>query len=248
LLQRYNNIFNLQIFSFFYSLNYIKFAGDIRFKTMNKLLSVSMLSSNFGQLDAEVGMVNKSVADWFHLDIMDGVFVPNISYGFPAVKAIAKKAEKPLDVHLMIHNPDRYLEAFKEAGATWLTVHYETCVHLHRTLREIHRLGMKAGVALNPHTPVAALPDILQETDLILIMSVNPGFGGQTFIPHTYRKIAAMKELMLRENATALLEVDGGIGPQNAAQLYAAGADVLVAGHAVFSAADPMQAMCRIKD
>jgi ribulose-phosphate 3-epimerase len=215
---------------------------------MNKLLSVSMLSSDFGQLDAEVEMVNKSVADWFHLDIMDGVFVPNISYGFPVVKAIAKKAEKPLDVHLMIHNPDRYLESFKEAGADWLTVHYETCAHLHRTLREIRHLGMKAGVAINPHTPVAVLSDILQETDLVLIMSVNPGFGGQTFIAHTYRKIAALKDLILRENATALLEVDGGVGAQNAAALYAAGADVLVAGHAVFSATDPMQAMCRIKD
>jgi ribulose-phosphate 3-epimerase len=215
---------------------------------MNKLLSVSMLSSNFGQLNAEVNMVNKSVADWFHLDIMDGVFVPNISYGFPVMKAIAEKAEKPLDVHLMICHPDRYLEAFKEAGAKWLTVHYETCTHLHRTLREIRHLGMKAGVALNPHTPVAALSDVLQETDLVLIMSVNPGFGGQTFIAQTYRKIEAMKALILRENATALLEVDGGVGTQNAAQLYAAGADVLVAGQAVFGAADPMQAMCRIKD
>ena len=207
-----------------------------------------MLSSNFGQLDAEVGMVNKSVADWFHLDIMDGVFVPNISYGFPVIKAIAKEAEKPLDVHLMIQNPDRYLGAFKEAGATWLTVHYETCMHLHRTLREIRNLGMKAGVALNPHTPVSVLQDILQETDLTLIMSVNPGFGGQTFIAQTYRKIAEARELILRENATTLLEVDGGVGTQNAAQLYDAGADVLVAGQAVFGAADPMQAMRRIKD
>jgi ribulose-phosphate 3-epimerase len=215
---------------------------------MNKLLSVSMLSSNFGQLDAEVGMVNKSVADWFHLDIMDGVFVPNISYGFPVIKAIAKEAEKPLDVHLMIQNPDRYLGAFKEAGATWLTVHYETCMHLHRILREIRNLGMKAGVALNPHTPVSVLQDILQETDLTLIMSVNPGFGGQTFITQTYRKIAEARELILRENATTLLEVDGGVGTQNAAQLYDAGADVLVAGQAVFGAADPMQAMRRIKD
>ena len=215
---------------------------------MNKLLSVSMLSSDFGQLDAEVRMVNKSAADWFHLDIMDGVFVPNISYGFPVIKAIAKTAEKPLDVHLMIQNPDRYLEAFKEAGAAWLTVHYETCVHLHRTLLEIRRLGMKAGVALNPHTPVAALSNVLQEADLILVMSVNPGFGGQDFIPHTYRKIADLKEYLLRENTTALLEVDGGVGSQNAAQLYAAGADVLVAGQAVFGAADPMQAICRIKN
>jgi ribulose-phosphate 3-epimerase len=215
---------------------------------MNKLLSVSMLSSNFGQLDAEVEMVNKSVADWFHLDIMDGIFVPNISYGFPVMKAIAKKAEKPLDVHLMIRRPDRYLEAFKEAGAAWLTVHYETCTHLHRTLQAIRALGMKAGVALNPHTPVTVLSDVLQEADLILIMSVNPGFGGQDFITHTYRKVATMKELVLRENATALLEVDGGVGMQNAAQLYDAGADVLVAGHAIFASDDPLQAIRRVKN
>jgi ribulose-phosphate 3-epimerase len=215
---------------------------------MNKLLSVSMLSSNFGQLDAEVDRINKSVADWFHLDIMDGVFVPNISYGFPVIKALAKKAEKPLDVHLMIQNPDRYLEAFKAAGAAWLTVHYEACAHLHRTLREIRALGMKAGVALNPHTPVAVLSDILQEADLVLIMSVNPGFGGQAFIAHTYRKIAAMKELILRENAATWIEVDGGVGAQNAADLYAAGADVLVAGHAVFNAADPIQTIRKIKE
>jgi ribulose-phosphate 3-epimerase len=214
---------------------------------MNKLLSISMLSSNFGRLDAEVEMVNKSAADWFHLDIMDGIFVPNISYGFPVMKAIAKKAEKPLDVHLMIRRPDRYLEAFKEAGAAWLTVHYETCTHLHRTLRAIRALGMKAGVALNPHTPATVLTDVLQEADLILIMSVNPGFGGQDFITHTYRKVAAMKELVLRENATTLLEVDGGVGTQNAAQLYDAGADVLVAGHAIFASDDPLQTIRRIK-
>jgi ribulose-phosphate 3-epimerase len=246
--QIYDNIFNLQIFSFFISLNCLKFAGDLLFMAMSKLLSVSMLSSDFGQLDAEIERINKSAADWFHLDIMDGVFVPNISYGFPVIKAIAKKAEKPLDVHLMIQNPDRYLETFKEAGAAWLTVHYEACAHLHRTLRAIRALGMKAGVALNPHTPVAALSDIVQEANLVLIMSVNPGFGGQTFIAHTFRKIAAMKELILRENAATLLEVDGGIGTQNAADLYAAGADVLVAGQAVFGAADPLQVIRKIKD
>ena len=207
-----------------------------------------MLSSNFGRLDAEVEMVNKSMADWFHLDIMDGLFVPNISYGFPVVKAVAKKAEKPLDVHLMIRDPDRYLEAFKDACAEWLTVHYEACTHLHRTLRAIRALGMKAGVALNPHTPASALQDILQEADLILIMSVNPGFGGQAFISHTYRKIETVKELILREKASALIETDGGVGLQNAAALYAAGADVLVAGQAIFGSDDPSQTIHRIKN
>jgi ribulose-phosphate 3-epimerase len=206
-----------------------------------------MLSSNFGRLDAEVELVNKSAADWVHLDIMDGAFVPNISFGFPVIKAIAKKTKKPLDVHLMIRHPDRYLEAFKEAGASWLTVHYEACAHLHRSLRAIRALGMKAGVALNPHTPAAVLSDILQEADLILMMSVNPGFGGQAFISHTYRKITALKELISREKAATLIEVDGGVGLQNAAELYASGADVLVAGHAIFNSDDPLQTIRRIK-
>jgi ribulose-phosphate 3-epimerase len=206
-----------------------------------------MLSSNFGQLNAEAEMINKSAADWFHLDIMDGVFVPNISYGFPVMKAIAAKAKKPLDVHLMITNPEQYLRVFKEAGAAYLTVHYETCVHLHRILEEIRALGMKAGIALNPHTPVSLLADIIQDTDLVLVMSVNPGFGGQSFIAHTYQKIAELKELILRRKATTLIEVDGGVGPQNAAQLYEAGADILVVGQAVFSTADPIQTIQKIK-
>jgi ribulose-phosphate 3-epimerase len=207
-----------------------------------------MLSSNFGRLDAEVEMVNESVADCFHLDIMDGLFVPNLSYGLPVVKAIAKKAAKPLDVHLMIQHPDRYLEAFKEAGAAWLTVHYEACTHLHRTLRAIRALGMKAGVALNPHTPVTMLTDVVHDADLILIMSVNPGFGGQAFISHAFRKVAAMKELVLREKAATLIEVDGGVDTQNAAALCDAGADVLVAGQAIFGSNNPAPAIRRIKE
>lgn len=206
-----------------------------------------MLSANFGHLDNDVEMVNKSAADWFHLDIMDGVFVPNISYGFPVVQAIASKAQKPLDVHLMITDPSRYLETFKDAGVAWLTVHYEACIHLHRTLQKIRALGMKAGVALNPHTPVEVLADILQETDMVLIMSVNPGFGGQAFIEHTYKKIVRMKELIARKSTETLIHVDGGVGIRNAVQLYEAGADVLAAGHAVFSSPDPLQIIRQIK-
>ncbi len=214
---------------------------------MEKLLSVSMLSANFGRLQEDVDKVNKGVADWFHLDIMDGVFVPNISYGFPVVKAIAAEAKKTLDVHLMIVDPDRYLETFKDAGAQWLSVHYEACTHLHRTLNHIRKLGMKAGVVLNPHTPVELLRDILADADFVLLMSVNPGFGGQAFIERTYDKIARLKEMIVRAGTSTLIEVDGGVNVQNASRLYAAGADILVAGNAVFGAADPMLAMKQIK-
>jgi ribulose-phosphate 3-epimerase len=192
-------------------------------------------------------MVNQSVADWFHLDIMDGVFVPNISYGIPVVQAIAAKALKPADVHLMIVDPDRYIEAFRDAGAQLLSVHYEACTHLHRTLHRIRTLGMKAGVALNPHTPVEILCDVVRDVNFILLMSVNPGFGGQSFIEHTYDKIARLKEMIVKSGSTALIEVDGGVNQQNANKLYAAGADILVAGNAVFSAVDPMQAIRQIK-
>ena len=215
---------------------------------MDRLLSVSMLSANFGQLGNEVDMVNKSEADWFHLDIMDGVFVPNISYGFPVIRTIAAKALKPLDVHLMIVDPDRYLEAFKEAGAQLLSVHYEACTHLHRTLHRIRALDMKAGVALNPHTPVEVLKDILEEVDFVLLMSVNPGFGGQSFIAHTYNKITRLKEMIAKSGRTILIEIDGGVSQQNAEPLYAAGADILVAGNAVFAADDPLQNIEKIKN
>ena len=214
---------------------------------MARLLSVSMLSADFGRLEDAVNMVNKSDADWFHLDIMDGVFVPNISYGIPVVQAIAAKAIKPLDVHLMIVDPDRYLEAFKDAGAQLLSVHYEACAHLHRTLHRIRTLGMKAGVVLNPHSPVELLNDIIQDTDFVLLMSVNPGFGGQSFIERTYNKIAHLKEMIVKSGNTVLIEVDGGVSQQNAERLYAAGADILVAGHAIFSAGNPLQNIKNIK-
>jgi ribulose-phosphate 3-epimerase len=211
------------------------------------MLSISMLAADFGRLDNEIEMVNNSVADWFHLDIMDGRFVPNISYGFPVVKAIAAKARKPLDAHLMIENPEKYIDAFHAAGVGYLSVHYEACTHLHRTLQHIRASGMKAGVALNPHTPVLLLREIIHETDFVLIMSVNPGFGGQAFIPRSLQKITALKEIIRHEKAAALIEVDGGVTPKNAAQLYHAGADILVAGNAVFAAGNPAEIIAQMK-
>lgn len=192
-------------------------------------------------------MVNTSQADWFHLDIMDGVFVPNISFGFPVVSQVKKMAKKPLDVHLMIVDPDRYLEKFKEAGADILTVHYEACTHLHRTLNQIRTFGMKAGVSINPHTSVELLADIIEEADLVLIMSVNPGFGGQKFIKNSIQKISRLKEMITAKGCKTLIEVDGGVDATNAATLYSAGADVLVAGNAVFKAENPAKAIDAIK-
>jgi ribulose-phosphate 3-epimerase len=212
------------------------------------MLSVSMLSADFGRLNEEIEMVNSSVADWFHLDIMDGHFVPNISYGFPVIKSIAAKARKPLDAHLMIDNPEKYIEAFHSAGVHYLSVHYEICEHIHRTLQHIRALGMKSGVAVNPHTPVCLLKDIIHEADFVLIMSVNPGFGGQAFIPHSLQKIKELKEMIRHANAATLIEIDGGINLQNAAQLFAAGADILVAGNAIFSSANPKETIERFKN
>lgn len=214
---------------------------------MKHLVAPSLLSANFSNLGKDIEMVNNSLADWFHLDIMDGVFVPNISFGFPVVKAIKKLAVKPLDVHLMIVEPDRYIQDFKEAGADILTVQYEACVHLHRTVHSIREAGMKAGIALNPHTPVSLLENIVRDVDLLLVMSVNPGFGGQKFIQNTYEKIARLKELLLRKNSQALIEVDGGVGLGNARQLINDGVDVLVAGNAIFSATDPTEIIRLLK-
>lgn len=192
-------------------------------------------------------MINNSQADWFHVDVMDGVFVPNISFGFPVVKAIHKYAKKPLDVHLMIVDPDRYLGAFKDAGAAILTVHYEACTHLHRTIQAIKALGMKAGVALNPHTPVRLLEDIITEVDLVCLMSVNPGFGGQKFIQNTYSKITALKNLIATKNSSAQIEIDGGVGLDNLTHLIEAGANIFVAGNTVFSSADPIKTIAELK-
>jgi ribulose-phosphate 3-epimerase len=205
------------------------------------------LAADFGNLQRDIEMVNGSEADWFHLDIMDGVFVPNISYGMPVMDAMRKHATKPLDVHLMIVDPDRYITTFRDLGAAVLTVHYEACTHLHRTVQAIQQAGMKAGVALNPHTSVDVLEDVIADLDLVLVMSVNPGFGGQKFIDRTYSKLRRLREMMASAGAHCLVEVDGGVGLSNARMLADAGADVLVAGNAVFSAADPLVTIRALK-
>ncbi|MFN3404641.1 MAG: ribulose-phosphate 3-epimerase [Cytophagaceae bacterium] len=214
---------------------------------MSTLIAPSILAADFANLQRDVELINSSQADWIHVDIMDGVFVPNISFGIPVCQAINKHAKKPLDVHLMIVQPEKYLKAFKEAGAEVLSVHAEACTHLHRTIQEIHALGCKAGVALNPHTPESVIEYVINDLDLVLVMSVNPGFGGQKFIESSIGKISKIKELILKKGSKAVIEVDGGVNAQNAETLIKAGADVLVAGNFVFSSKDPLTTIADLK-
>lgn len=220
---------------------------DVQFNDMSHLIAPSVLSADFGNLQRDIELINTSDADWFHIDIMDGAFVPNISFGFPVLKSIQKHAKKPLDVHLMIVDPDRYTQLFKDAGADVLTVHIEACTHLHRTIQNIKALGMKAGVALNPHTSIHLLEDIIADIDLVCIMSVNPGFGGQKFIENTYSKVSSLKKLIIEKNSKALIEIDGGVDLNNYKKLLGAGADVLVAGNTVFGSINPSQTITQLK-
>lgn len=214
---------------------------------MSTLIAPSILAADFANLQRDCELVNDSAADWFHIDIMDGVFVPNISFGMPVLKAIGEHAKKPLDVHLMIVDPDRYISTFAALNAAVLTVHYEACTHLHRSIQSIKSHKMKAGVALNPHTPVHVLEDIIQDLDLVCLMSVNPGFGGQHFIPNTFEKIKALSALIVKKGATTQIEIDGGVTPENAADLVRAGANILVAGSAVFKSPDPKKTIQELK-
>lgn len=213
----------------------------------NTLIAPSVLAADFGNLQRDLEMINNSEADWFHIDIMDGVFVPNISYGMPVLETIQKHAKKTIDVHLMIIDPDRYIKTFASLGANVLSVHYEACNHLHRTLQAIKAEGMKAGVAINPHTPVSLLEDLINDIDVVCVMSVNPGFGGQSFIESTYKKVKQLKEIITRNNASTFIEVDGGVTNKNAKQLAEAGADVLVAGSYVFKAENQIETIADLK-
>lgn len=214
---------------------------------MPHLIAPSVLAADFANIQRDFEMINSSEADWFHIDVMDGVFVPNISFGMPVISAMKKHAKKPLDVHLMIVNPDQYISTFKEIGADILTVHYEACTHLHRTLQAIKAEGMKAGVALNPHTPVSLLEDLIHDIDVVCIMSVNPGFGGQSFIENTYNKVVELKKIIEKKQSATLIEIDGGVNSDNAKLLIDAGADVLVAGSFVFKSSNPKSTIEKLK-
>lgn len=214
---------------------------------MPRIISPSVLSADFGHLADDIAMLDRSEAEWIHIDVMDGVFVPNISFGFPVIKAIAPLARKPLDVHLMITQPEKFISRLQALGTFMMNVHYEACLHLHRTVQEIKKAGMKAGVTLNPHTPVSMLEDILPDVDMVLLMSVNPGFGGQEFIPQSVEKIARLKEMILRKNLSTLIEVDGGINLETARLALDAGADILVCGNSIFSAENPEETIAKLK-
>lgn len=214
---------------------------------MKHIIAPSILAADFGNLQRDIEMINQSEADWFHVDVMDGVFVPNISFGFPVMAAVKKYATKPLDVHLMIVEPDKFIPEFAKAGADRITVHYEACTHLHRTIQLIKASGCKAGVALNPHTPVALLQDVIEDLDLVLIMSVNPGFGGQAFIHNTYKKITDLKRLIQGVNEGLVIQVDGGVSLQNIAKLVSAGANAFVAGNAIFASENPIETIAQMK-